>query len=441
MIKRYTRPDMTAIFSDETKYQNLLAVELAICQAREAEQQIPTGVTRRIKSALAEVSIAEIAKRALWIETNPETGTGHDVQSFVDAVRERLPEDLRRYFHEITTSTDTTEPALFMTICQAGEIILKQLDTLRTALRQLANKYRLVPKIGRTHTQHGIPSIVGLYFLWWYDYIDRARPAFRRVLNQTRVGKVRGLVGTYDNGLTPAVEARALKLLGLKPVKVCGQIILRDRFARVMNELAVIAGLLENMAVNIRLGAQTEVREMSEPFGKGRKGSSHSPHKQNTDRSENVTGLARVVRNYAGTGLENIVTWWERDISHSGPERIIVEGSFQLVAFMLYRMTGIIEGLRVNEEQIAHNLNLTCGITNSAEVKTVLMGHGLEPESAYRLAQRLAFQAFETQQPYLQLLLISDEVPEQAKQGPLQACFELEPKLKHIPAIFSRFGL
>ncbi|MCL5435972.1 MAG: lyase family protein, partial [Patescibacteria group bacterium] len=383
MIKRYTRPDITAVFSEETKYRNWLAVELAVCQAREEVGQIPSSVTERIKTALVEVPIATIAERALWIETNPETGTGHDVQSFVDAVRERLPEDLRRYFHEITTSTDTTEPAFFMTIWQAGEVISKYLDALRIALRVLVGKYKHTAKIGRTHTQHGIPSVVGLYFLWWYDMITNARNSWRRTIEHIRFGKVRGLVGTYDNGLTPTVEAKALKLLNLKPVRVCGQIILRDRLARVMNELAVIAALLENIAVNIRLGAQTEVREMSEPFGKGRKGSSHSPHKQNTDRSENVTGLARVVRHNAGAELENIVTWWERDISHSGPERIVVEDSFQLVAFMLYRMTAIVEGLRVDEQQIARNLNLTCGITNSGQVKTVLMAHGLEPEKAY----------------------------------------------------------
>lgn len=305
MLKRYTRPDMTAVFSEERKYENWLAVELAICQAREEERQIPSGVTNHIKAALTGIPIATIAERALWIETNPETGTGHDVQSFVDAVRERLPQELRRYFHEITTSTDTTEPALFMTVWQAGETISEYLNALYIALRHLADKYKSLPKIGRTHTQHGIPTIAGLYFLWWYDSVDRARDAFKRTVQQTRVGKVRGLVGTYDNGLTPAVEAKALKLLGLKPVKACGQIILRDRLARVMNELAIIAGLLENIAVNIRLGAQTEVREMSEPFGKGRKGSSHSPHKQNTDRSENITGLARVVRGNAGVELEN----------------------------------------------------------------------------------------------------------------------------------------
>jgi adenylosuccinate lyase len=435
MIDRYKTPEVSKVLSEENKLKIWWKVELATLRAGEDLGQIPPGTTLKIRQQVG--SVAKLVKRAMEIEAT----TGHDVQSFIDAIRERLDPDLKRYVHEYTTSTDTTEPAFPLIVWQGLQIILGATDKLAEAVKAKALQYKELEKIGRTHTQHGAPSTEGLYFLWWYDSLVRRRKLIARAGRELKVGKIRGLVGTYDEHVTPDLEARALKYLGLKPVLICGQIIMRDRFADVTNNLAILGGLLENMAVNVRLGAQTEVGEFSEPFKKGRKGSSHSPHKRNTDRSENVTGISRHVRACAGEELENIVTWWERDISHSSSERIILDGMLHSLHFMLKRMTGIITDLVVYDDQVKENLELTQGVIYSSEVKGLLMANGMDPHDAYNLTQKLSQKAWDERIDFLSLLLSSEEVPEELKTGGIQACFDLSKKLQYIPQIFARFGM
>ena len=241
-------------------------MELAITQANEDLGKIPQGTAEQIRQQAGEVD-EELLKRISEIEAI----TGHVVQSFVDAIRERLDKPLQQYFHQHTTSTDTTETAQALIVSEAIEVILETAQELSQAVKNKAEKYRALPKIGRTHTQHGAPSIEGLYFLWWHDTLIRRCDLIAQAHEAFRVGKIRGLVGTYDQHITPALEQLALGSLGLKPVKVCGQIILRDRLADLINNLAVLGGLLENMAVNIRLGAQTEIGEFSNPSRQGAK--------------------------------------------------------------------------------------------------------------------------------------------------------------------------
>lgn len=426
---------MTAILSDENRIGKWWLVERATTEAAEELGYIPAGTTNAIDRQIG--PITSLVQRALEIE---ET-TGHDVQSFVDAVRENLDPHLRRFVHGDTTSSDTTESAVNMVVREGLSVILATLDELIEAVKQKAIAYKGVRKIGRTHTQHGAPSDEGLYFLGWYDALLRRRNIIERAMEVLRVGKIRGLVGTYDQHVTPELEALALHKLGLEPVLTCYQIILRDRFCDGIYSLSALAAIIENMAVNIRLGAQTEVGEFSEPFRKGRKGSSNSPHKRNTDRDENITGLCRTIRNEVSVELENIVTWWERDISHSAPERIILDTIFHAMHFVLKRLVVIVRDLVIYDSQIEQNLNLTQGVIYSADVKSLLMEAGMDPEDAYRVTQELSQQAWDERRDFIQLLLDSPAIPDELKQGEIQQCFDIERKLLHVPTIFARFNL
>ena len=434
MIKRYTIPVMTENFSDKKKYERWFDVEIAVVEALEEAGSCPKGTAKEMR----ETAIIDPARIA-----EIETETGHDVQSFVDQVRETLRPEIQQYFHKDTTSTDTTENAMVMTVLDALVTTMLFVSQLAEEVRHQAFKYEYEIMMGRTHTQHAEPTTLGLYLTTCYDMLVRSQERLQAAYEQMAFGKIRGAVGAYGPSLNPKIEELALSKLTprIQPVKTCLQIILRDRLARVMCELAVLAGALENMAVNIRLAAQTEVGELQEPFSAKRKGSSKMPHKRNTDRTENVTGLARVVRANASVALENIVTWRERDISHSGTERIIVEDSFHLVGFMLQRMKGIVYGLVVNEGIIHLNLHLTHGVTMSPEVKRLLMEEGIEPEQAYRIAQELAFKALKKGLQYSAVLLGSDLIPDSLKLSKIPALFDMKRYTHHVDAIFERvFG-
>ncbi len=430
MIERYCTPVMRGIWNDEAKFWSWFRIELGVLEAKAEMGMIPASVPARI-SQQATFTVARIEEI--------EREIGHDLQAFVDAVREGLESDLRKYFHEGLTSFDTEEPALSLTFVASGVPVFQEIDLVLEILKGKALQYKHFPMIGRTHGQHAEPITLGLKFLWWYDTLERTKRPLESALEAMRETKINGAVGSYGGGLNPQLEKAALARLGLTPARVTGQIILRDRHARVMNELAVLAAGIENIALNIRLHGQTEIRELQEPFGRSQKGSSRMPHKKNTVLTENLCGLARIVRANVSIALENISTWDERDISHSSAERVIFADSFNVVHFMLRRLKRVLEGLVVNEERITENLNLTRGTIFSGEVKDVLMEHGLDPETAYRIAQNLAFEAVQNGTDYLDLLLASGEVPDSVKQGRLQTCFDIARRLSEVDGIFKRF--
>lgn len=256
-----------------------------------------------------------------------------------------------------------------------------------------------------------------------------------------RATKISGAVGTYAGGLSPELEMRALTILGLEQAKASAQILLRDRHAQVMNALATLAAVLEHIALNLRLMGQTEICELQEPFGEKQKGSSRMPHKKNTILTENLCGLARVVRNNAAVALENIPTWSARDISHSSAERIIFPDSFHAVDFMIQRLIKVFRDLVVNEEKIAENLNLTQGVIFSPDVKELLLSVGLDPEDAYRISQQESFRAMDGKRGYLDVLLESNRIPDELKQGQLQAVFDVKQKVRYVDEVFARFEM
>lgn len=429
MLKRYSTPEMTKTFSEEKKFQRWLDTELAVLLARTHLGKLEISIYQRILGQ-AKFSVEEIERLDKEIS--------HDLLAFVGTVQSYLDPELKKYFHaEGMTSYDTEEPATALIIIEAIDTIIEEIKILAAALKEKALKYKHLLKIGRTHGQHAEPTTLGLTFLFWYDSLVRQIRSLEEAREGMTYSKLSGAVGTYAGGLSPELEKQALHFLKLKSAPISFQIILRDRHLKVMNALEVLAGVLENMAVNIRLSGQTEIRELQEPFGKKQKGSSVMPHKKNTILTENLCGLATLIKCYALAISIHVPTWQERDISHSSVERVAVADAFQLTHFMLKRLTKVISGIVVNEKQIEKNLKLTRGITFSPEVKELLMSEGLDPETAYRTAQGLAFKAIEEDTPYLDLLLFSSEVPESLKKG-LEGVFDYNKTVKFLDHVYER---
>jgi adenylosuccinate lyase len=426
---------MARIWSDMRMYREWLNVELAVIWAREKLGLVPEGTCAQIKK-----------QARFWnyqIEAI-EKVTRHDLLAFVQNVQESLDVDFKKIFHgQGMTSYDTEEPATALRMLASLRVIFDSLEKLKEALVAKALEYKYLLKIHRTHGQHAEPTTLGLELLWWYDALERWQQAAQPVFRQIQYSKISGAVGTYAGGLSPELEAEALGFLKLVPAKVSAQIILRDRHARVMNELAVLAGILENIALNFRIYGQSEIREIQEPFGKGQKGSSVMPHKKNTILTENLCGLARVVRANAGIALENIPTWSGRDISHSSAERIIFADSFHLADFMLGRLTKVIMGMVVNQDRIKENLHLTRDAIFSPDVKELFMEHGMDPERAYSLTQELAFRAINEGHPYKVLVLMELEKLMTTEEANIRLCelFKMERKVQHVDDVFARFGI
>ncbi len=430
MIERYSTPEMVKIWSDRNKFEKWLEVELSVLRAKSDLGILPLDILHKI-AAQAKFEIEKCYEYDIKFH--------HDVNGFIEAVRDNLDEDLKKYLHADMTSYDTQEPANAMLFLTSIAYIEDSGWALMDALGKKARQYKDMMCIGRTHGQHAEPMTVGLKFLNWRDMLDRALRSVKKDIVEIGQAKISGAVGTYTGGLTPEIEQQALSYLSLSPAPISTQIMSRDRHARVMNWLAVVASVIDNIALQVRLLSQTELREMQEPFGKDQKGSSRMPHKKNPIRTENLCGLSRVVRTNALVAMENIATWHERDISHSAPERIIFADSFNLVHFMLKRLNGVIERLVVNEDMIKRNLEMTQGTVFSPDVNEMLMAEGIDPKKSYRISQDIAFRAIEKGVPYLTELLADDRVPQSLKTGKLQEVL-LDPKakIKYVDHIFQR---
>lgn len=433
MIKRYSKKEITELFTDEARYGAWLKVELAILRAR-----VDLGTLKR-------GSFEEIKERAKFncerIE-EIEADTKHDLLSFVQCVQEEIGEDwLAKSFHEFITSYDTEEPATAIIIIEAIRVVIEALRRLCGSLKEKAIQYKYLLKIHRTHGQHAQPTTFGLELLWWFDALDRQIAKLEDVAKDMAYSKISGGVGTYGAGLSPELESKALEYLGLKPARISAQIILRDRHCRVLNELAILASLLEHVAINIRLYGQTEINEVKEPFGKKQKGSSFMPHKRNNILTENECGMATLVRGYSGMLMEKIPTWGARDIAHSSIERVAIPDAFEITNFMLCRMDGVIKGMVVNEDDMEKNLNLLKGAIFSPDAKEFLMNKGVDPEGAYRICQRAAFETMEKGTHYKDALEADTAFPVDLKGNEeLEGIFVPENTLRYIDETFARFG-
>ena len=427
MIDRYSRDEMKKIWDLNSKFQYYLDVEIAVAEAYSDYGTFPKE------------DIAELKKKAKFdVERidEIEAEVKHDVIAFLTCVNENLG-DLAKYMHVGMTSSDVIDTAFALQIQDSGKIILQDLDETIQSLKDLANKHRETVCIGRSHGVHAEIMTFGVKVCNWIDILERQRANFIHALDEIKVGQISGPVGTYSN-IPPEIEEITCKKLGLKPARISTQIIARDYHAYFMQSLSLIASVIEQFATEIRHLQRTEVLEVEEGFGKNQKGSSAMPHKKNPVLSENLCGLARVVRANSIVALENIPLWHERDISHSSAERIIFPDSFTLVDFMLNRFNGIVKNLVVHEKNMLKNTNKFGGIVYSQRVLLKLVEKGLTREEAYRLVQRNALDAFENDGDFRINLLNDKDVEKFLNPMEIDEIFSKDDFLKNIGKIYSR---
>lgn len=430
MIPRYSRPDMVAIWEPENKFKIWLEIELLALEAWAELGVVPKDVPKSVRSK-AKFNIDRI--------NTIEKEVKHDVIAFLTNVNEYVGSQSRD-LHKGMTSSDVLDTCFSFQLKQATEILLKDLDQLLCVLKHRAFEYKDTIQMGRSHGIHGEPVTFGLKLALFYEEMMRNHKRLEFALEQVAVGKISGAMGTFAN-VDPFVEDFVCEKLRLKPEPVSTQIVQRDRYAHYFQTLALIATSIEKIAVEIRHLQRTEVYEVEEYFSKGQKGSSAMPHKRNPVLTENLTGLARLMRGYASTALENVPLWHERDISHSSAERIIGPDATVTLDFMLHRLTNVIENLIVYPENMKKNLDLHKGLYNSQRVLLALTAKGVLREEAYRFVQRNAMKVWEEGKDFFQELSSDAEVTKYLPVDELKNLFDLSYHTKHVDTIFERvFG-
>ena len=437
MIARYTRPELSRLWSDDHRYDIWLRIELAACDEMEAAGTVPAGTAAAVRAkAAGKLSAARILEH--------EERTRHDVIAFLTHVEE-LAGEPARWLHLGMTSSDVLDAALAIQLCEATDQILEGLDKLRAACRRRAAEERATPAIGRSHGIHAEPITAGLVFAGFFAELGRARRTLVAARAEIAVGKIAGAVGTYAN-LDPAIEARALAKLGLRPEVVPTQVVARDRHAAYFAALARVGTAVERLALTVRHWQRTEVGEATEAFGKGQKGSSAMPHKKNPILSENLCGLARLLRSYEHAAAENVALWHERDISHSSVERVIGPDATGLCDFMVRRAAGLIDGLVVNRERMRRNLDLTGGLFFSEAVLLSLVRKGMARQAAYELVQRNALRVaaqlgtptLASEKSFRVLLAEDPDVAAKLTPAEIDQAFDLNHHLRYTGTIIDR---
>jgi adenylosuccinate lyase len=427
MIKRYTHPEMGAIWSDARRYETWLEVELAATDAMADAGLIPSDAARelRAKAAFDINRIEEI-----------EQITQHDVIAFTTAVAEQAGPSAR-WLHFGLTSSDVLDTAQALQMRQACALIIKGIAALMEAVRERAEEHRRTPMIGRTHGVHAEPMTLGVKLALWYAELQRDLDRVLRARDVVSVGKLSGAVGMFAH-LDPEIEATVCKRLGLEPAPVSSQVIQRDRHAELMSALAITAASLEKFALEIRGLQKTEIGEIEEPFAKGQKGSSAMPHKRNPIACEQIVGLARLVRANAMAAMENVALWHERDISHSSVERVILPDSFIALDHMLRRFTRVVRGMVVYQDRMRENLDRSRGVVFSGTVLLELAKRGVSREQAYEWVQRNAMRAFHEQKDFKSLLLADPDLIKVLRPADIAKAFDLNDQLRNVDAIFER---
>ncbi|MGA7398254.1 MAG: adenylosuccinate lyase [Solirubrobacterales bacterium] len=422
MIDRYTRPEMGAVWTPKAKMEGWLAVELAATDAWSAEGVVPAeaAATCREKAAF---TVEEVNAR--------EEITNHDVAAFVDVVAGSIGEE-GRWIHYGLTSSDVLDTAVATQLTRAGEILIEGATAFRDNLVKLALEHRDTLCVGRTHGVHAEPTTFGLRMAGFAFEADRNLERLKRAAEQVARGKLSGAVGTYAS-VPPAIERRVMESLGLQREEIATQVIPRDRHADFLSAIAIAGAGIERFATEIRHLQRTEVREAEEPFATGQqKGSSAMPHKRNPIRTERLTGLARLLRGYSQTALENVALWHERDISHSGAERVILPDATITLDYMHYVANQVAGNLVVHVDRLRSNLELTHGALFSQRALTALVDSGMSRDDAYRTAQKAAQTAFDTGTPFREL------IGEAAPQLDLDVIFDYNAYLTHLPEVFER---
>ncbi|WP_125770023.1 adenylosuccinate lyase [Companilactobacillus furfuricola] len=430
MIDRYVPPKMKPIWTDQNKFQAWLEVEIASCEAWSKLGEIPAEDVKKIAEN-AKFDVAEIAEI--------EKDTKHDVVAFTRDVSRSLGEE-KKWVHFGLTSTDVVDTAYGYLMKQANDIIRKDLDDFLEVVKNKALEYKDTVMIGRTHGVHAEPTTFGLVLANWYSEIKRDIERFDHAAKGVEAGKISGAVGSFAN-VPPEVEAFVCNKLGIRAQEVSTQVLPRDLHAEYITAMAIIATSVERFALEVRHMQRTEVREAEEYFAAGQKGSSAMPHKRNPIGSENVTGLARVIRGHALTAMEDIPLWHERDISHSSAERIIIPDTTELLDYILTRFTKITKELTVFPEKMKENMNITHGLIYSQRVLLKLVESGLSREAAYDIVQPLTAKVWDEGKDFRTLLEADKRVTDNLTEEQLNDAFDYHWHLKHVDDIFKRVGL
>jgi len=422
---------MAALWTPERRYQTWLAVELAAGRAMAEAGVVPKDAIEECVQK-AGTFTAEDAARIDEIEKV----TRHDVIAFLTFMEERIG-PAARHLHFGMTSSDVLDSSLAMLLRDAADLIIAGIDKARAAVIARAKEFKNTPCIGRSHGIHAEPTTFGWKLIVWVDELWRARSRMTRARDVICVGKLSGAVGTFAH-LNPAIEDRAMSLLKLNAAPASTQIVQRDRHAEYFSAIALVGASLEKFATEIRHLQRTEVREAEEPFGKGQKGSSAMPHKRNPILSENLSGLARMLRGYAVAAMEDVALWHERDISHSSVERMIGPDATVTLDFMLHRFAGLVEGLRVYPDRMMENLQATRGLVFSQPVLLQLIDKGMERQQAYVVVQRNAMKVWDEDKDFRTLLKEDPDVQKLLQPDELERCFDLQHELRHVDAVFNR---
>lgn len=427
MIDRYTLPEMGALWSEQSKFQKWLDVEIAVCEVHAEMGTIPRAAVEQIK-ARAKFSVERI--------NEIEKTTNHDVIAFTTNLAENIG-DAARFVHYGLTSSDVVDTANALLLRDASDILLKKIESFLEVLKRRAFEFRKTPQIGRTHGIHAEPTSFGLTFALWYDEMRRNRERLQRARETVAFGKISGAVGAFAL-LDPQVEEKVCARLGLKPAPVSTQIIQRDRYAEYLTTLGIIASSLDKFALNVRHWQRTEVREAQEKFTVGQKGSSAMPHKRNPIISERICGMARIVRANAIVGLENVALWHERDISHSSAERVVLPDSSIALDYMLHKTIALIDGLVVHRERMLENIQATRGLVFSGQLLLALTQKGVTRETAYEWVQRNAMKVWDENKNFRELLSSDADISGQLSAGEIDGVFNLDTYLRNIDTIFER---
>ncbi len=429
MIERYSRPEMAAVWSETGKLDAWLRVETAVCEAWAAEGVVPAEALPTIRRARYDLARIKVI----------EAETGHDLIAFLRSLGESIGDEAR-YIHLGLTSTDVVDTALALQIGQAGALLLRELAALEEAVTALAVRHRDTVMIGRTHGIHAEPTTFGFKLLNWVQALRHARARLVPALDDLRVGKLAGAVGTHAN-LPPSVEEHALGVLGLRAAPVGTQVLGRDLHAHFLCCLAVLAASLEMMATEIRHLQRTEVSEVAEPFGEGQQGSSAMPHKRNPVLTERICGLARVVRGYVQTGLEDVALWHERDISHSSAERVILPDACLVTDYLLAQSREVVAGLEVDTARMRRNLEGSGGLIFSQRVLLALVERGMSRPDAYKLVQKHAMRAWKEERNFRELLAADPAIAALLDEAALDELFDLGYHLRYVDEGYRRLGI
>ena len=429
MIERYSRPQMQRVWSDESKFNKWLEVEIAVCDAWAESGAIPRDTMPKIKLARFNLKrMEEILQE-----------TRHDMTAFLGSVAESLGEE-SRFIHFGLTSSDVIDTALGLQMVEAAEILNQDIKGLITVLAQKALDHKCTLMMGRTHGIHAEPTSFGLKLALWVEEMRRNLQRLSEARKVIAVGKISGAVGTHAT-VPPDIEQRACQKLRLTPAPVSSQILQRDRHAQFITTLALTASSLEKFATEIRSLQKTEVREVEEPFGANQTGSSAMPHKRNPELCERICGLARLVRGHALTSMENIVLWHERDISNSSNERITIPDSCLILDYTLDLFTSVMKGLQVYPKRMKKNIEITKGLVFSQRVMLALIDKGLSRQKAYELVQRNAMKSWKGNKYFLSLLKADAEVTDVLPPEELEPIFDYQYYLRYMDEIFERMGL